>query len=273
VTAVRTAALKDVLPKEHGTWAMLLVPWLVGIGVGRRAGAPEVLLLVAMLLAFLAQHQLATWLRRRRPGNPDPTSADRARGLGVALLALAALAGIPALARVGPPLLVLGGMAGALAGAALLPVQRRRERALPGQVLAAIALPLGAAAGHAVARGALTPVAWQLWAISALFFLGGVLYVRLKIEALPRKARLSSTSGRLAFAAPTLAMLGGVVALAAAVVAAGPLSAAVLLAFLPVAVQAIAGTLRLDRPAVLKRVGIISTAHSALFAIAVIALA
>jgi hypothetical protein len=264
--------LNEILPKEHGTWAMLLVPWLVGVGVARRLGAAELLLLVAMLLAFLGQHQAATWLRLRRGRTADDGRLRRARMTAAVLLVLGATAAVPALRRVGAPMLLLGAIGIVFAAAGLLLVRRRRERALPGQLLAALGLPVGAAAAHAVARGALTPVAWQLWALSALFFLGGVLYVRLKIEAIPRRARLQSPARRLAFAAPTLAMLLGVVALATALVAAGSLSWLALLAFVPVGFQAVVGTLRLDRPATLKRVGIISAVHSALFAIAVIAL-
>lgn len=265
--------LSEIVPKEHGTWAMLLVPWLVGVGVARRVGAVELLLLVAMVLAFVGQQQLATGLRLRRFRPVDHVAVRRARASAGLLLALGAAAAMPALGRVGPPLLMLGGLAVVFGAAALALVQRRRERTLPGQILAAVGLPVGAAAAHAVARGALTPVAWQLWALAALFFLGGVLYVRLKIDAMPRKARLASPTRRLAFAAPTLAMLVGIVALAAAVVGAGSLPPRVLVAFVPVALQAIVGTLRLHRPAVLKRVGIISAVHSAIFAIAVIALA
>ncbi|MBI1734680.1 MAG: YwiC-like family protein [Candidatus Rokubacteria bacterium] len=41
-----------VLPREHGTWAMLLAPWLVGVGVARRVDVGAVLLVVAAGLAL-----------------------------------------------------------------------------------------------------------------------------------------------------------------------------------------------------------------------------
>jgi hypothetical protein len=53
----------------------------------------------------------------------------------------------------------------------------------------------------------------------------------------------------------------------------GSISTWATLAFVPTAIQALVGTLRLDHPAVLKRVGLISTVHSILFAIIFIVLA
>jgi len=45
-------SLRRILPKEHGTWAMLLVPWAIGCGIARRLAWQDLLLLVAMLLFF-----------------------------------------------------------------------------------------------------------------------------------------------------------------------------------------------------------------------------
>jgi YwiC-like protein len=263
--------LKDTLPKEHGTWAMLLAPWAIGCGVARRLDAWEITLLASMLLAFLAQHQLAAWLRLRRGAASRADAARLSRQRVLVLVTAAALTGLPLVARLGTAFLGLAAIAGALGGGALALVHRRVERALPGQVLAAIGLPVSAPAAHAVATGQVGAVGVELWALCALFFLGAVVYVRLKILAIARVSRLGSRAARVAFAAPTLAMETVIAAAAVALALLGPLSPLVGLAFVPVAVQAIAGTLTLHRRAHLKRVGILSTAHAAIFAAIVIA--
>lgn len=262
--------VKEIVPKEHGTWAMLLAPWVVGCGVARRLDGWEALLLASMLLAFLAQHQVASWLRARRARS---AAVGVARRRAIVLLTLAVLSGLALFLRLGVALVALVAVAAALGVTGLLLVHRRVERALPGQVLAAIGLPVTAAAAHAVAVGQMTSVGLELWALSALFFLGAVVHVRVKIIAMPRAQRLVALSARFAFGWPALAFEALIATLATGIALVGPLSPFVVLGFAPVAVQAIAGTLTLHRRATLKRVGIVSTLHAIAFAAIVIALA
>jgi hypothetical protein len=253
---------------------MLLVPWAVGCGVARRLDDEALLLLVAMLLLFLAHHQLLSWLRLRLVAAPDPAALRRARGLVLALAGAGGVALVPLLLlHRRTALLALGGVAGVLAAASAALVSRRLDHGLAGQVLAPVALALSAPAAYYVARGALDRVAWALWAIDVLFFLGAVFYVRLKIDARKRAAALAAPAARLRFAAPTLAADLAILAAVAATARLGTLSPWVLLAFAPTAVQAVVGALRLDRPARLKRVGILAVGHAVLFALLVIGLA
>jgi hypothetical protein len=266
--------LRDLLPKEHGTWAMLLVPFVVGSGVARRCDVVQVLLLVAVVIAFLLYTQAAGWFRAIR----TPAASSPARGAvrtRLAALALAAtLAAIPALTALPPrDVLALAIVTAGIGIAVVAALAARRERALAGQLLAPVGLGFSAVVAHAVARRALEPLAFALWALCALFFVGGVLYVRLKILALPRRKALGTPGARTRFAAPTLGLLVLVVVLAGLVVWWARLSPLVMLGFTTVAVQALVGAARVDRPASLKRVGLISTAHSVVFAAAVIFLA
>jgi hypothetical protein len=73
-----SGARTSILPKEHGTWAMLLVLWAAGAGVARQLGAAEVPLRAALLAAFRAHAQLANHARLRRARRPDPTALGRA---------------------------------------------------------------------------------------------------------------------------------------------------------------------------------------------------
>lgn len=50
------------VPQQHGAWAMLIVPWVVGVAVGGVAWR-QLLLLVAWLLGYLAYAALGQWLR------------------------------------------------------------------------------------------------------------------------------------------------------------------------------------------------------------------
>ncbi len=266
-----------LLPKEHGTWAMLLVPWAVGWGVGGSATLRQILLLVAAVSLFLAHAQLLAWYRLRAAARPDLWAAAAARRLLLILTALGLAAAVPLmvampLARL-MPLVGIGALAAALTGASLGLVTRRLDHALPGQMLAAVGLPLSAPAAYYVAGGTRERVAAALWLLCGTFFLWAVFYVRLKIEARARRAPRGTVRARLSFAGGMLVIDAAILLAALAAVRLGPFSPLALAAFIPAALQTTAGIARLDRPASLKRVGILLTAHSIVFGLAVICLA
>ncbi|HET7875743.1 MAG TPA: YwiC-like family protein [Methylomirabilota bacterium] len=266
-------SLTQILPREHGTWAMLVVPLAVGWGVARRGGMAPLLLSIGALLFFLAHNQIMEWCRLGLRAAPEPGALRATRRRIMALAALGAIALAPLLLGPRPGLLAFGVLAVALTAASAWLVRHRSDRGLPGQVLAAVGLPLGAPAAWYVAGGPVDRRPLALWLLNALFFLGAVLYVRLKIEALANRSRVATAGGRLAFALPTLALDAVILVSAWGALRLGGFSPLALLAFAPTGGQALAGVARLHRPAVLKRVGLIATAHSVLFALLLVWLA
>jgi hypothetical protein len=258
---------------------MLLVPWAVGWGVARRWEAKELLLLLAAVGVFTSHAHLMAWRRLALAGRSRTPEAVGSRRLALVFGALGGVAILPLLLR-GPGLapgadaLMLLAIVGlALAGGSLALVGRRVDRALPGQVLAAIGLPLTGPAAYAVARGTLDRVALAVWLLHAAFFLWAVFYVKLELEARARRRPLGSLAASLRAGTVTLAITLATLLLFAAAVALGPLSPLVLLAFVAPLAQTLAGVARLGRPASLRRLGFLLLAHSLLFGLLVIALA
>jgi YwiC-like protein len=261
------------LPREHGTWAMLGVPWLVGCAVAGRVGVRAGLVLLGGLALFLAQNQLAAWYRGRRRAAEHRAGAEVVRrllvlgALGVALMTAA-------LHRLPPVVPLVLGVAGAAAlAASLLLIDRGLDHALPGQVLAATALTLVAPAAYLAAGGVHLRHAVALWALNAAFFVWSVFYVRLEILALARRTPLASVAERVAFAAPTLLVDLALAAVVVAALRAGDVPAVAAAAFAPAALQSLAGVGRLARRAPLKRVGFLMLAHAVVFAILLVGLA
>src|SRR3990170_2794312 len=60
-----------LLPKEHGAWAMLLVPFVIGFAAGGGWGTPVFLLLGIILSFFVARYPLVLWARTRFQRFPD----------------------------------------------------------------------------------------------------------------------------------------------------------------------------------------------------------
>jgi YwiC-like protein len=261
-----------VLPKEHGTWAMLLVPWAVGCGVARALPASELLLLIAAVSFFLAHTHLMTWRRLSIIGRSGTAQAPAERRLVIVFGVIgvaAALPLVPDLAGLG--LLVLLGAA--LIAASLALVSQRADRALPGQILAATGLSLTAPAAYWVARGELNRAAVALWLLNVAFFLWAVFYVKLKIDARARRAPFPSARAKLACGGDAIGTTLGSVALAFVAVVLASRSPLALAAFVAPVAQTVVGIARIDRPARLKPLGFLLLGHAILFGLLTIVLA
>lgn len=203
------------VPKQHGAWAMLVVPWLLGAILRLRAGetASHLLPLLGCWLAgYVAFHAASGWLKAppgRRPAwvRPLVVSAAVAAAFGLLTLALTGaslawwvVAFVPLLA----PALVLAA--------------RRRERSVTGGALTvAAASVMAAVAAHP------DPFAWPsapdagatLVAVlgSFAYFFGTVWYVKTTIRE----------RGSRAYLAASLAWHGAATLLAAGLASAGVL--------------------------------------------------
>jgi hypothetical protein len=257
------------LPREHGAWAMLVVPWIVGCGIARALTLRAGLVLLGALALFLAQHRLTEcyrgWRRSGRAGGGGSLVFLTVLGLAAAAPALAAM----------PPSVVAALSLAALAATAgsLLLVDARLDHALPGQALAAVSLALTAPTAFLASGGAGARAALGLWLVNAAFFLWAVGYVNLQIEARGRRAPLARPADRVRFAARVIAVDVALALVAVVALRLADLSPRGMLAFAPAAVQAIAGIATLHRPAPLKRVGIAMLVHALAFAGLLIVLA
>lgn len=190
-----------VLPAEHGGWAFLGEPIVLGLLVAPSwSGACVALAAVA---GFLARQPLRLFLGDRRRGRRYPRTVLAERAFAALALAGAlAVAGAIVLAR-GPVMFALG-LAAPLGALALALDLGQRSREAAAETLAALALA-GAAAALVLAAGRTLTLAFALWALLALRAVPTILYVR---------ARLRLDKG--APARPATALLLHAAALAAA---------------------------------------------------------
>ena len=211
-----------VLPAEHGSWAWLLVPFVVGTAVAGRWNLTVTMVLAGGLAAFLMRQPATIWLRARqgRARQADgPVAAGWTLGLGfVALLCLAFLLawGHSDLLWLLAPLTVIF-----LLYLAAAQSRRASIRSAWMELAGAAALAAMAPAAVIVATGQITNTGWALWGLMALQNGLGAHYVRL---------RIADTHGRPAQRWP---VFWGHVAGAAAVFVAAALAAVPLLAALP----------------------------------------
>lgn len=225
------AAARPPMPREHGAWGILLVPFATAVGVAGVWNLPVALLLVSILCFYVAR---ASWLKK----NYRWTAA---------LLAGSA-------ACVLPLLLVWKLWWLAAFGAVAAPLAfRKTERSVGMQLLAVAGLTLTAPAAWYAATGTLD---YRLWLLNALYFGGGIFYVKMHIAtAMARKP-----AGRL----PVILYYGAL----AGILAWWPVG----LAFAPVIARAFVGAARVSPVLRIKRLGWTEVAYSIVFAVVLITL-
>jgi hypothetical protein len=283
--ATPLAAGRPLLPREHGAWGILLIPFATAAGVAGVFDVKTALLLASVLCFYIAR---TSYLKR---------------DFLWTFILLAMSTGCTA-----PLLLVwklwwlaaFGGVAGLLAF-------RKTGRSVAMQLLAVGGLTLTAPAAWYAGTGRLGTQALLLWLLNALYFAGGVFYVKMHVAAavgsvLTRRARLlhghispmdatkrvppngksehhpavgrkplESLAEKARLGAAVIAYHLGLVIVLLALAAGGVVTFPVLLAYAPVVVRAFAGIARLSPTLRIRRLGWTEVAYSVVYAIVLIA--
>ena len=250
------SALK--LPKEHGAWAMLYAPFILGVAVAGRVNWPVLLLLLSTTAVFISRESLLVYWRARARGRD---AAEVGRTL-LLYLALAAAFGAPlVLAFKLFWLIPLG-----LIGAALLLINgkqatRMEERGTTGEIMAIAGLTMTAPAAYYAADGRREMTAFWLWLLSALYMASSVFYIKLRVYRLnPRKQAEQRKAWRSCAAYHSFL----IVALPALIFA-GSLGLFAFIAFTPALVRTFWGMFMPKTKVNLTRAGILEIVYTLVF--------
>jgi len=243
------APARPPLPREHGAWGILLVPFATAVGVSGVFDWKVALLLASVLSFYVAR---ASFLKNNLKWT-------------VRLLAGCAVFCLP--------LLVFGRLWWlAVFGAAAAPLSfRKTQRSAAAQLLAVGGLTLTAPAAWYAATGRIDAKAFWLWTLNALYFGGGVFYVKMHVAAALRRKPFETLAERLRIGAGTLFYYAGAMACLLLLAAGSAVPAAVIAAYLPATARAAAGVVRLTPTLRIKRLGWTEVAYSIAFAAGLIA--
>lgn len=257
------------MPAEHGAWGILIVPFLCASVIAAGTGAlwllPAALAAVCVLGVFLLRGSLESY------GN------WRAILLPVHLALAAATAAAGALLVFGYARWQL--LAVAAAGLVLYLAQRllasrhpreTEKRSLAAELAGVVVLTLSAPAATIAIAGRLDARGAEVWLLNALFFLGGVLYVKYRVRGVLAHREFPSLAERFAFAWPVFIYHLLLVLLLACAVLLNSLPAMALVAFTPAVLRAHGLLFHLGRRFPIKRLGWSEIAHSLLFAVLLI---
>lgn len=180
------SAIRLLVPREHGTWGLLLFPLISGATVvyiaGSNASLAAVLwFLLTTLSAFLIYQPLESLLgfslikaRSRQQ--------QRIAILSVITLAAIAIAGILQLFHLHRGLVLGFGLAAVGCFCVRLLLGSSRPMRVPRQLIGALGLSSAAAGAYYAASGRIDQTAILLWLASWLFAAGQIEYVHLRIS-------------------------------------------------------------------------------------------
>lgn len=256
------------IPREHGAWAVLFVPIIVGAAVTGHVTIHHLLLALSALLAFLSTVPLHALLRHRFVAPQPANRVQPAAVWGTAYLAGACFALVPLLLN---GFLLLPGMAaiGAGAFAANFLLTRAQPKTVFSDLLAVAGLCLGAPASYYVATGYMDRTAVVLWLLHVLFFGCSVFYVQMKISAVSSRKGHFLYREKISFGRQLLLYLTTALAIVTLLVTQKLATPYALLAFVPMTVHALVGTFRLTTTVQFKKLGFALLAHSMIFGIIV----
>ncbi len=242
------------MPREHGTWAWLLVPSFVGLFALRAPSTPAVLVFIAALAAFLARSAL----------DITPREATRRSAFAWALVFSAGATASGLIVVFGWERWFLLPLAAVVAAG---PLAVRSSRALQfrrrvlGEAVVVVSLAWLATAIAYASSGSLDARATFLWLPVALYLLGSMACVRLALA--PTSERGASVRAeRWRLAARYHASLPPVLLAAAA---SGVLPWLALLAFIPMIGKALGLLVTRVRATSVTRLGLSEAGHAALF--------
>jgi hypothetical protein len=165
----------------------------------------------------------------------------------------------------------------AAAGGALYAIQellvrahneaRTEKRSLAAELVGVVLLSLAAPAAWIAVRGKLDWTGVQVWLLNAMFFLGGVLYVKYRVRGLLAHREFSGWRDRLGFAWPVIFYHVLLLAFLTVSILLRELSVMVLLAFVPGILRASGLVSQLGKKFPIKQLGWSEIVHALLFMI------
>lgn len=253
-----------LLPKEHGAWAVLLAPLILGASAADKWHGNVVVLAIAALAFFFSYVPLQIILRHHGGTAQAPQRLRAAYFWATVDLVLGGLVLLPLFRQKLWLLLVIG------AAAAFLFIihflwMRRHAKGLVSDFIAMAGLALTAPAAYYVSTARIDQTAVLLWLFSILFFGCSAVYVHMKIRATTLKKTTLSWHEKLIIGKLNLLYHLAVLLVIGVFTLTLFTPRLAFAAFVPITLHAVYGTLKLSAAVRFKRLGFILVGHTLIF--------
>jgi hypothetical protein len=249
----------DVIPREHGTWAMWIVPML-SAAIVTHFSMSFTFLFITFLMFFLAHRPLVSFMKNRHGTEVKET-------LLFVVTPATILAVLLTVAYNLPWLILFWGIELSLFAFSVKTFVQRDQRSLVNELTILSALTLTAPAAFYTITGNIDTEAVRLFLLNFLFFGSSVFYVKTRIELLRSKGRLTDEVRR----SRIVAILYHVILVVSIVLmyVFGSIDVLMLLVFIPMIVQAGLGISSKETKVNFIRIGVALVVQSAIFLIGV----
>ncbi|HEU0370120.1 MAG TPA: YwiC-like family protein, partial [Candidatus Acidoferrum sp.] len=180
------SAIRLLVPREHGTWGLLLLPLIsgaiMGYGASSNASLAAVLWFLLTTLSVFLMYQPLEGLLGLSLIKARSQQQQRIAILSVITLALIATAGVLELFHLHRELVLSFGLAALGCFCVRLLLGSSRSTRVPRQLIGALGLSSAAAGAYYAASGRIDRTGILLWLASWLFAVGQIEYVHLRIS-------------------------------------------------------------------------------------------
>jgi hypothetical protein len=258
-----------MVTREHGSWAVVFVPLMSAVGVAGQHVISEFLLFFAALSGFMMYVPLQTILRSRINDRPSDERRSVAE-FWVVVFGIVGLICILALIFLGFPFVPFFALAASVFFFGNFLLVRFFQKTLASDLVAVAGLTLGASAMYYTAVARIDKTALSLWTLNFLFFGGSVFYVHMKLHASGLKKDTLTFSEKFSVGKWNVLYHLVLVIIVVALTTAHFAPQLAILAFVPVIIHAIIGTIRLSSKVRYKALGYALLAQSVFFCVLVI---
>lgn len=262
---------RPIFPREHGAWAVLFIPMIIGIAAAEQFNLMVVFLALSVLAVFLSYVPVQAIIRRYLGSAWAEDELQSAWFWAIAYLLAGGLFILPVLATCLWLLLPIG-IVGSLCFLGNFLLTLRHPKTIASDLAAVAGLTLSAPSAYYVATGTLSPPAVSLWVLNFLFFGSGVFYVHMKIRARGLKKPRFSWMEKLTLGRLNLIYHVIVVTIVVVMTLRHFTTQLALIAFIPMILHAVIGTAKLSSDVRFKNLGFLLLAQSAVFAMLLSAL-
>ncbi len=249
--------VKEIIPREHGAWAMWIVPMLSAALVTHLSFS-FILLLVCFTLMYVVHHPIVSLAKRHWKWR------DGEKALVASFAAPALLLGVSLVLYYDLPwLLVFGGLESVLFLFSVRTYLDREQRTFLNELTVVAALTLSGPAAYYSITHVLDGKAFLVYLLNFLFFGSSVFYVKMRIEFIRTKGVWIGSAAR----ARVMTVIYHIL-LIAAMISAGiyfRLDLLLYLAFVPMLAQVMSGFLTKSTRVDFTRLGIALVVQSVIF--------
>ena len=256
---VRKGYRRFFIPKEHGAWAMLYLPFVTSVCVAARWNAGVLPLFLAITFGYFSRLPFTEWLRSKYKNRHALRFFIGYASIGI--LAYFTLLFIYKLRWFLPFLAIVGSFWALYTYQTL----KGKHRSVMGEIVGVLGLTFTALMAHYVAIGSLTKMGWLLWLLNALFFSSSIFYVKLRVEAYARKRKLHTLKDRLAISTSCITYHLLLFPFIGTLCLLQLTPAMVFVAFLPILIRGIAAIAHFPKTFSLKRIGFSELAYALFF--------